>query len=418
MPFTAISDFFCNHLTYILKRLKLLLETNLHSQHERMRYFYNINLKGTGISKVNSLKKKTKKANTSNRNQQTQSSKPSVLLIAGIIFFVVITGVILYDNLRVQTAMTIDGENYTLDDIKYYFYIVESSAAETEELYKQIFGVNYWDTPYDEATGVTMGDVTKSQLIDMALKYEVLSKEAESSGHTLSEEDEETIAKEIDKVLKEDLNEEDLKRIGFTEEYVKDFIRKMTLADSFQESIVNTFEIDKESIRKSFDFEDYRQYDISYIWVSTDTTDEDGEKIELSDSELKELYDKLDSVYSQAKTESDWSKLLDEDEKDLKFKELGLIEGKGNFTEDLEKEIMSLKTGEISEILEDEKGYYFIRMDDSESREHHESTIDTSIQSEIDKRFEEHFEIILDDYDYNINLEYLRYIKLGTVTKK
>ena len=65
---------------------------------------------------------------------------------------------------------------------------------------------------------------------------------------------------------------------------------KNTLANRYEQDIIDTFDIDEEAIKAEFDYEEYRQYDIEYLNISTVVYDEEkGSNVPVSEDDKKLL---------------------------------------------------------------------------------------------------------------------------------
>lgn len=353
--------------------------------------------------------------NRSKEKQEKEQKKvvnPKVLIISSIVAVVILVGGLLFDQFYESTVLTINKEKYHMDDLSYYFYTVESQY----DYYNQMFGGSYWDMTYDEETGATVRDAAKQEAIDSAIYSEILYKEAVSEGYTLTEEEKTTIDTNVTSLLDGQLTEAVVEKNNFTKEYLTEFLGKATLSDRYRKDKIEALPIDDEAIKADYDPADYRQYDIEYLYVTTQTTDDDGNTIDLSAEEKTAAFDKLNALSESAKTTKDWSTLIPEDEEDLKYQKGNFIATDTKFDEKFEAMMMAMENDAISKVYEAEGGYYIVRMVNNNSSERYDSTVKQAITDAENQGFSEVYQKISEKYDYSINNGYLKSLTMGNIT--
>jgi foldase protein PrsA len=364
------------------------------------------------VSKLKrTIKKPQKKQITS-----IKQINPKVWISTLAVFAVLIAGVLFFDTFYQRPLLTIGDDKYYKEDLMYYFYTVEQEYSYSDQLYQQLFGSSYWDMPATDSSTKTMRDVAKDDVIELALKYEVLYQEATNKGYALTAEEEDTIATEVDKLLTEGLTEEQVDYIGFTSEYLTDMIGKKTLVDRYYKDVVDSLDIDDAAIKAEYSFEDYKQYDIEYFFISTNTTDDDGNSVAMSDEEKSAAYDKINGIYETVKTTEDWSKVLGEDEKELIYRTDNFIESDTTFDDDFEAKIMAMENDTVSDIYEAENGYYIVRMINNSSTEKYDETVNGAITKAETEGFNEVYTDILKNYKYKVGRNALQRFTMGQVT--
>ena len=107
----------------------------------------------------------------------------------------------------------------------------------------------------------------------------ILYKEAVANGYTLTEEESEKVEENVNSFINDlGLSEKFLKENGFTPEFLRDVFTRNTLATRFKQDVIDSLDIDDEAIKAEFKYEDYRQYDIEYLFISTAPTETDDEE--------------------------------------------------------------------------------------------------------------------------------------------
>lgn len=354
----------------------------------------------------NSKKLKTKKVKKDRLIEQkpiTKISKPWI--ITSLVLVLILVGALLFDQLYKRVYLTIDGKEYTFQDLSYYFYIMEAQ-----------FGSYDMTASYDGTSDFTVGDYVKQRVFDLATYNEVLYKEAVEEGYALTEEEKETVQTNVDLLFEQSLSKAVIKKNKFTKEYISDIMSKSTLIERYRQDKIDEMGIDKEAIRAGINFEDYRQYDFEYLFISTKTTDDKGNTVAMDEAQKKVAYEKINAYYEKAKTTEDWSTLLPEAEKEVRYSTSNFIESDNFYSEDFEAIIMALENGDVSEIYPDEAGYYIVRMVDNNSDERYESQVESAISDKESELFNTVLSKILSEHDVNTNNKAIKRLQVGSLT--
>lgn len=346
---------------------------------------------------------------------------PKLWIIPSIILGIFLIFAVLFDQLYERTIVTIDDDKYHLDDLTYYFYNVES-YYDTFDQYYASFGMSYWDQA--GSNGQTVREMAKSDAVSTAIYTEIMYREAVDAGYTLNEEETEQIEEDIASILYEQgLSSNQIKENGFTPEYLKENLGKAALARRYKEDIIGTLGVDTDAITAEFVKEDYRQYDFEYLFVSTETTDDSGNTVALDEAAKKTAYDKIQAQYDKAKETEDWSTLIPEEEKELKYNTTHILENteketnNADFSEEFRTWVKELDNDTVSEIFEDEKGYYLVRMLDNNSTESYDQAVEAAITQAEEEVFQEEYnQNILPKHEYKIHNSGLRRITMGSLT--
>lgn len=364
---------------------------------------------------MNSSKKTIKGPQKQETKKKEQKKiNPKILLFISILLGVILAGAILFDQLYKRPILKIDDEKYYLDDLRYYFYTVEASY----DYINQMYGGNYWDMPANEAGTVTVRDTAKQEAINTALYSEIIYKEALANNYTLTSEETDKVSTEVTSLLYDQgLSEKMLKENGFTGDYLTEALTKTTLAKRYKQDVIDAQDIDDEAIKSQFKLEDYRQYDIEYLFISTQTQDTAGKSIAMNEEEKKAAYDKLKAQYDKAKATEDWSTLVPEGEEQLKYQKTNFLESDTFFEDEFEAMMIGMENNEISDIYETADGYYLVRMINNNSTETFDRTVEESITKAEEEAFQAVYnEDILPKYDYKTNVSAIRSLRMGTIT--
>ena len=192
---------------------------------------------------------------------------------------------------------------------------------------------------------------------------------------------------------------------------------RTTLADRYRKDQIKSLNIDEAKIKAGVSADEYREYKIQTIYGSTQTTDKDGNVVDLTDKQKTAIYDKLNSYYDKAKTTSDWSKLVPTTVTELRYKEDSFIKSDTTYSEDFENMMMKMNNGDVSTIYKDKTGYYIVRMVDNNAKDRYNSAVDKAISDEENTKFDDLYKSkILPKHSYKLNNKALGKLKMGTIT--
>jgi len=355
--------------------------------------------------------KKEKKDRLIESKPITKISKPAIIVSAALLVVLVIG--LLFDQFYERTIMTIDGKDYKMSDVAYYFYSVES----TYNYYDQMFGGGgaYWDMTFNEEEGTTVRDEAKDEAINNVLYNEILYKEAVAAGYELTDEEVTSVSDQVNTLLTSTLTSSQITKGKFTKSSLTDVLSKTTLVERFRTDKIDTFDIDDEAIKAGVNYDDYRQYDIETLFVSTQSTDEEGNTVEMTDEEKAAAYDKLNAYYETAKGTEDWSTLLPEDEEEVTYSDTNFLESGSTYSEDMEAMMMAMENGAVSEIYEAENGYYVVRMVDNNSSASYDAAVESAITDAENEAFTEYYTEVSANYDYTTNDSALNSMTMGNI---
>ncbi len=350
-----------------------------------------------------------------------KKANPKLWIIPSVVLGVFLILAILFDQLYERPIITLDDEKYHLDDLTYYFYNVES-YYDTFDQYYASFGASYWDQA--GSNGQTIRETAKLDAVNTAIYTEIMYSEAVAAGYTLTEEENKQIEEDITGILYEQgLSTEQIKENGFTAEYLKENLGKAALIRRYKEDIIDTLGVDADAITAGVAKDEYRQYDFEYLFISTQTTDDAGTSVAMDDASKKAAYDKIQAQYDKAKDTEDWSTLIAEDEKELSHNTTNILEDTeketnyADFSEEFRAWAKGLENDSVSDIFEDEKGYYIVRMLDNNSTESYDQAVETAITQAEETAFQEKYTTtILSKHDYKIHNSGLKRFTMGSLT--
>lgn len=300
-----------------------------------------------------------------------------------------------------DVVMTVGKEKYTLQDIMYDIYSVESQCSQ-EAMWSSMMGVDYWTETDDD--GNTNADLAKDNVISSVVWTKIMSDKATEAGYKLEEVDKEQMKDDIDAILS-DMSDEYKKKTGFTQEYLSAKLEKEYLAWKYYDAQLEKIEVDEEKIKEQYDYEEYRQYMLEYILVPTMDYDEEGNEIPYSEEEIQ----KAKQVATGMLQEVLDGKTLEEahgDDENTEYGEMP-VEKEDEYTDEKIVELaLKLKNDEVYEkLVETSEGYYIIKMLDNDSHESYQETIDSEIATQKEEKYQETFDKLVEEYGYEVNQE-------------
>lgn len=336
-----------------------------------------------------------------------------MIIISSVLAFLLIGGVIV-DFVNRPYIMTVNGSKYDMADLGYYFYSVESK----DDYYNQMLGGSYWDMDYDKAKGTTMRDAAKVEAVNTALSTEVLYREAKSKGYKLTDKELKTIDTNVSSAISSQIPKTVQDKNGFTSSYLNNVFKMQTLVSRYRQDIIDSLKIDDVKITAGVSKEDNRQYNIEYLYIPTQTTDKDGKKVDMTATEKKAAYDKINAYSEKAKTTKDWSTLIPKDEKELTYTKGNFIEKDttNTFSENFRNTMKKMANNDVSGIYDDKTGYYVVRMLDNNSTESYDTAVKKAISDAENSGFEAYYQKLLKNYKYKINDKELEQYTMGEIT--
>ncbi len=318
-----------------------------------------------------------------------------------------------------RVILTIDDKDYTLQDIMYMLYTVESDAA-TEIYYTKMFGgdeSSYWDEK-DDVTGKTVRELTKDSVIDVAEMIILLEQQAKEEGYTLNEDELAEVDDDVASAL-EAMNGKDdyLKRTGFTTENLTELVKQYNLATKYYTDQAAKIQVDQNSIKEIVSPEDYAQVEVEYMLFSTGAYDDQGNYTVYEPEMVSQILKNAQAAYQEIADGADFSSTGKKYESEDPLVEVGTMPLYNN-AEDNEESLYNafkdLKNGDLySGVVEVTDGYYIIRMVNDNCTEAYDQAVEEELTNAQASAYEEQFKTILAKHTVSINEENWALIEIG-----
>lgn len=333
----------------------------------------------------------------------------------GIVLVIAVCALVGYDQLKPELILTVNDEKIYLNDAMYYIYNAEKIGEMSNGLYQQFYGSSYWD--YVDEDGNTGNDLAKEEVMDNLTKDTVMYLMAADAGYTISEEDTKSGEEKYTELAK-NLSAKQKLETGLSKKELTNVLTKKAMADRYKKDIIASCNLDYDSIKGEISKEDYREYDIQYYYVSTMTSDNDGNQVAVSDEEKAAALEKIQSIAETAKTAEDFTKVVDtQTDTSVIFKEDGsFTEANGLFGDELDKKVKAMNNDEISEVLEGEDGYYVVKMINNNSTASYDQAVEDAVSSAEEEAFQGKYDEQAGNYTTTVNDKVWDLIVLGNYT--
>ncbi len=253
--------------------------------------------------------------------------------------------------------------------------------------YEQYYGSDIWKYAID-AQGNTMGEVIKEQTLEQIIYIKIVCQKASELGIVLSEEELQTVdAQTADYMAK--LQESDLLLHGVNADIVRRIYSDNLLARK-------TFEVTTLNVDTDIPDEEAAQHRFQTIAIRNFKIDASGNRVSYEGEELTELKARVENLRTQALASEDFYKLASANTEDATM--LEVTGGKGDFPSAYENVVLSMKAGEISEVIETTDYYYIFYcvtdFDLDATHEKKEAIIAARQEEEFQTRYREWRELI------------------------
>ena len=214
--------------------------------------------------------------------------------------------------------------------------------------YEKDLGSDIWSYSTNGDTS-NLEDEIKAKVKSQMAELKTIELLAKQQGITLSESEKNKLASAAKEYF-DSLTEDTRKSLGVTELDVLSLYTSFYTADKLYKKLTDDVDVEISD-------EEARIIQIRYIFFSAVTTDESGQKIQISGQDKETLEGRVSEAVGLLDGGSDFimvaSEYSDGDTDDIYL-------SRGSVNEDIEKAAFSLKTGERSSVIETEDGYYII----------------------------------------------------------
>ena len=253
----------------------------------------------------------------------------------------------------------VNENNITIEDFKVTLAL---NKIDLESKY----GSTVWETEVEN--GVKFKDTFKNRVLKGMIDVEAVCEEAKKDGLTPSEEEIDKAFDELNKNLYANENyKKILEDLKISDTCIKSQVEKTLTIQKYTENFDKNLKISDEEMKKYYEEHkaDYYKDEVKASHILISTVDDNGK--ELSEAKKKEAKKKAEEVLKKAKSGEEFSELAKEYSDDsgsaANGGDLGYFT-KGQMVQPFEEAAFSLKSGEISGLVESEYGYHIIKVYD------------------------------------------------------
>ncbi len=251
-----------------------------------------------------------------------------------------------------------------------------------QEEYEQYYGSDIWMYAVD-GKGNTVGELVKEQILDQIIYIKIVCEQADALGIVLTEEE-----------------------LYDVEEKTKDYMEKIKGSDlilyGINEDILRRIYSDNVLARKTFEYVTLNvdtdisndiagQHRLYSIAIRNYKIDASGLRVPYSEQETEDLRALMQRLHTQAKETTDFYQMANSITEDSSM--LELVVGRGDLPEDYEEQVLALKDGELSDVIETTDYYYIFycvkEFDETATHEKKEQIIAERQEQEFKQRYQE-----------------------------
>lgn len=305
---------------------------------------------------------------------------------------------------RDSAIATVDGQPIQAE--KYLFWL--TNAIETVKQYGMLADDAEWDEDYDEE--MTMAQALKADALETAKLYRVVETKAAEYGVTLTQEQEDQIAADMQTAIESAGSEEEfqarLDEMCISRDAFTEMNRIYYLNQGIKEKLEEAGELtvteeDLETFQKDY-VERNGLYAAKHILISTRRESADGSGYEdFSDEEKAAALEKAQGLREQLRQAGDSEELFDElmnehsedgrdDNGQLYAPDGYTLIYSGQMVPEFENGALALEVGQVSEPIQTDYGYHIIRRIDIDQAEldqlaQEQCTADYKLQALLDQ---------------------------------
>lgn len=213
--------------------------------------------------------------------------------------------------------------------------------------YQEGMKSDIWKTTVD---GETLEKRLKDTVINQLSELKTMSMLADYKDITLTATEKEKIQDAANEFYKS-LTDEEIKSIGITKEDIYTLYEYFTLSEKL-------YELTTSSVDVEISDEEARVIKVQYCYVRNFYLDENNVEHKLDADGLNAARAKIDEAYSKIINGDDFS-LISKEYSDDTIYEYEF--GRGEMDENFEREAFLLENGQVSGVIEGEKGFYVIK---------------------------------------------------------
>lgn len=215
--------------------------------------------------------------------------------------------------------------------------------------YEGSFGEELWEYPLGESE--TIGDRAKQEVVNMITQLKIISATAQAQGVELTADEKDEALRHAEELI-EKASQKDVKEYSLNVQQISEIYQENALANKM-------FYIATDEADTNVSDEEARQVSIQCLQVMTEGINRNGMEVSMDEEAKQEALKRAERLREEAEKADDF---LGFAEKNTDASQTEWMVGKD--TEQLEdvvvEEALRLASGEMSQIVEGEQGYYIL----------------------------------------------------------
>lgn len=284
-----------------------------------------------------------------------------------------------------------------IGDTHVYYNEAMVYLKSVQSTYESEYGKNIWGADIF-GNGNSFGSMIKDEVIKQITELKIIKAKAEEMGVSLDEEERAT-AKAYAKEHYEGLTAKDIKQYRITRELLEMVYEDNLLANKmFENRTINVDTNVSDVEAKQITVQDILIYGVEF--------DEAGNRLELSKEEKKSALNKVKVLLKDAKKTTDFHALAEANSQaDTVEYTFGKGTGPKQFGKAIEQAALSLKTGEVSDIITTDNGWHILYCVSDFNQDATTQVKEKIIEKRRTKMFKDLLNKWSADYDVVINKE-------------
>ncbi|MCR5797713.1 MAG: hypothetical protein K6G63_07325 [Eubacterium sp.] len=369
-------------------------------------------------------------------------NKYKVLGIIGVLVILVLGVGICYMQLRPRAILEVTrtdvankaSETVYLKDAMYNIASVENQYNAYSSIYQQLYGSTYWEMEDADGKGRDGSSAAKKQIMDTIKQETVLSMEAKALGYSLTDAEKKPLQDQAKKFV-DGLTDNQKKLDGLDTKTIEKVLERSALADKYRNIILSESGFKEDEVKATVDKKEFRQYDLQYYMISNTKDDKDVDKATKAKN-----FKAMQELKKKAEKTKDFSKLvlattgagavsasaISGDSVSAEESGINAMQTEKIIAKDINessfldkktrKQLIKMKKGEISDVIEGSDGYYLVRMDNDNSTEAYDQECESVVNEEKDNKVKAKLKEILPKYQIEVQAYWKKRVTIGYMT--
>ncbi len=293
--------------------------------------------------------------------------------------------VVFTTGLGKEDVFQIGGETCTVPEVMVYL-------TNTGNQYESVYGQEVWNISMG---GVTFEENVKEAVLAKAAQIKTMYLLAGDRGIVLDQEEEDRVGQAAARYFSS-LNERERELLGVDEKIIEKLYREYALANKVYRFII-------KDVNPEISDDEARTITVQHILLHTYTEDGAGSRVPFSDVVKQAVYEKACGIRQTAVEEG--QDFLELAARYSEGREITISFGKGEMEASFEEAAFSLETGEVSEVIETQEGYYIIKCVSTFDREQTDLNKLTILEERRREAFGQEYDVFVEALVRQLNRE-------------